>query len=479
MADKYVNLYPMSRIVQIAKEVSNAVLANSNYTWDYNDFTICVTCAVVADLLIEREIEDCALYKDDLIAAIEISLSNRLIDDDLSVASFLFSMFLANFGEYDLEDKEGFPMFGFYAFEIITENQIERSHEEFLNCDDDKTEYNAFLHILKEAIIKAKKGINEAIGINLVIIKKSEPTNNQIETPSNIVPTPYKCKQENVAATESVKTHCRRKSKIAMMLIGASMSLLIFFVFFAIPRFTVHNKEVARTSNVNTVYYNTDSVCYHISRYCAGGKFLELSSTPQEAAEKGYAKCERCYWVTDNYGWQYYIGAIIIGLAIGFLANICWTKYNNYKKTALQKSIVSKPDGKSIYCKHCGKQIDSDSTFCRFCGKKQDNYIGLLNTRPKKIIAGGILVIIVALIIFLPSFIKRQEKIELIESGIVYYVPNGNCYHLYEDCSNMANPREAKEIDKAWDYDRCSKCYKGVEDYGVVEGHNPQYTVIG
>ena len=25
----------------------------------------------------------------------------------------------------------------------------------------------------------------------------------------------------------------------------------------------------------------------------------------------------------------------------------------------------------SIYCKHCGAEIDNDSTFCKVCGKKQ------------------------------------------------------------------------------------------------------------
>lgn len=40
------------------------------------------------------------------------------------------------------------------------------------------------------------------------------------------------------------------------------------------------------------------------------------------------------------------------------------------KANALKKGFSSNPK-ETIYCKHCGKSIDSDSTFCSKCGKKQ------------------------------------------------------------------------------------------------------------
>lgn len=35
---------------------------------------------------------------------------------------------------------------------------------------------------------------------------------------------------------------------------------------------------------------------------------------------------------------------------------------------AIKEGLAEEP---TIYCKHCGKQIDHDSTFCKFCGKEQ------------------------------------------------------------------------------------------------------------
>lgn len=52
-----------------------------------------------------------------------------------------------------------------------------------------------------------------------------------------------------------------------------------------------------------------------------------------------------------------------------------FTKQANISKDAIEttvrsiKNSITKDD--VIYCKHCGKSIDSDSQFCKFCGKRQ------------------------------------------------------------------------------------------------------------
>lgn len=35
------------------------------------------------------------------------------------------------------------------------------------------------------------------------------------------------------------------------------------------------------------------------------------------------------------------------------------------------KKGLSEDEEKSVFCKHCGKEIDFDSTFCKHCGKEQ------------------------------------------------------------------------------------------------------------
>lgn len=52
-----------------------------------------------------------------------------------------------------------------------------------------------------------------------------------------------------------------------------------------------------------------------------------------------------------------------------------FTKQANMSKDAIETTVRAIKDGitkdASIYCKHCGKPIDTDSEFCKFCGKKQ------------------------------------------------------------------------------------------------------------
>lgn len=119
----------------------------------------------------------------------------------------------------------------------------------------------------------------------------------------------------------------------------------------------------------------------------------------------------------------------------------------------------------SLHCRHCGKEIEKDSLFCRYCGKPQEEkkkrWVNI--KKGHYIAAAGILV--VCLLLFLPPFIERREKIKLIETGIVYYVSSGNRYHLYPECSNMRNPKEKQEVQfRGTKRTRCSKCYAGVMD---------------
>jgi len=47
-------------------------------------------------------------------------------------------------------------------------------------------------------------------------------------------------------------------------------------------------------------------------------------------------------------------------------------KLNSVKIKSAAKAIKEGlTDTDSIYCKHCGSEIDSDSEFCKKCGKKQ------------------------------------------------------------------------------------------------------------
>ena len=35
-----------------------------------------------------------------------------------------------------------------------------------------------------------------------------------------------------------------------------------------------------------------------------------------------------------------------------------------------QNEITQFEEPDMMYCKHCGKRIESDSTFCKYCGKR-------------------------------------------------------------------------------------------------------------
>jgi len=62
--------------------------------------------------------------------------------------------------------------------------------------------------------------------------------------------------------------------------------------------------------------------------------------------------------------------------------------------------------------------------------------------------------------------ITLLDKVQRINTGIVYTTQSGRKYHLYDDCSNMSEPIQTTEksaIDK--NRERCSKCYAGVMDY--------------
>lgn len=52
-----------------------------------------------------------------------------------------------------------------------------------------------------------------------------------------------------------------------------------------------------------------------------------------------------------------------------------FTKQANISKDAIETTARSIKNGiikdDVIYCKHCGKSIDSDSQFCKFCGRRQ------------------------------------------------------------------------------------------------------------
>lgn len=83
----------------------------------------------------------------------------------------------------------------------------------------------------------------------------------------------------------------------------------------------------------------------------------------------------------------------------------------------------------------------------------------------KCLIAAGIIIAVTLGVVFGAKAIKRQQKIDLINSGIVYYTKDGNRYHLYASCSNMVDPRVGEEhAFPLTDRTRCSKCYAGVMD---------------
>jgi len=122
-----------------------------------------------------------------------------------------------------------------------------------------------------------------------------------------------------------------------------------------------------------------------------------------------------------------------------------------------------------LYCRYCGKMIERDSVFCKHCGRSQ-NKEGLrafLRGNKRRAIVAGLLVVVLVICAFvIPAEIIRQEKIRLIESGMVYVARTGTKYHLYEDCSGMFEPKEMTEdLARRQDKKRCTKCYEGVEDY--------------
>lgn len=66
-------------------------------------------------------------------------------------------------------------------------------------------------------------------------------------------------------------------------------------------------------------------------------------------------------------------------------------------------------------------------------------------------------------VLFTVKAIKRQQKIDLINSGVVYYTKGGKRYHLYASCSNMVDPKESTEKKAAsTTRTRCKTCYSGV-----------------
>ena len=40
------------------------------------------------------------------------------------------------------------------------------------------------------------------------------------------------------------------------------------------------------------------------------------------------------------------------------------------KARAIKKGLVG-DEGQTIFCRHCGQQIEADSKFCKYCGKEQ------------------------------------------------------------------------------------------------------------
>ena len=73
---------------------------------------------------------------------------------------------------------------------------------------------------------------------------------------------------------------------------------------------------------------------------------------------------------------------------------------------------------------------------------------------------------LVVVFVLIPKGIKLIQKTQLINTQIVFFVSGGKKYHLYDDCSNMDNPKESTEnIQLQLGRTRCSKCYAGVMNY--------------
>ena len=84
----------------------------------------------------------------------------------------------------------------------------------------------------------------------------------------------------------------------------------------------------------------------------------------------------------------------------------------------------------------------------------------------KAIFVASLLAVAIVLFVLIPSGIKLIEKTQLIKSQTVYFSKEGTRYHLYDDCSNMSDPRETFErTAKNNGLERCSKCYAGVMNF--------------
>lgn len=92
-----------------------------------------------------------------------------------------------------------------------------------------------------------------------------------------------------------------------------------------------------------------------------------------------------------------------------------------------------------------------------------EKFRGFLQKNKKLALVASAALLLCA-ILFGPGIYKDIKRNNLIESGVVWYVNDGNTYHLYSNCSNMVNPKETTERELQWTKSRrrCSKCYRGL-----------------
>lgn len=169
--------------------------------------------------------------------------------------------------------------------------------------------------------------------------------------------------------------------------------------------------------------------------------------------------------------------SIFCALGISILRRTAIDKAAEIENTEKSEPTASQPDNKDVglsqqgllYCRYCGKIIEKDSVFCKHCGRHQ-NKVNLkafwAKNKRTSVVAGVLVIGLVIAAFVVPTEIKRQEKMRLLETGIVYVSKSGTKYHLYEDCSGMVEPREmtdsrAIELGKK----RCTKCYEGIVGY--------------
>lgn len=160
----------------------------------------------------------------------------------------------------------------------------------------------------------------------------------------------------------------KQLNKFVLPVAFSCLSLLVFIFCFVIPRNTFRHKMLIGGA---TVYVTKHGDCYHSDPDCSG-MTSPIARNKYWATEEGYAACSKCYNVPDPYGWYHYFFAIAIGCGVGLLIHYLMHR-GSAPLPRVAISIQPSASSDTIFCKHCGKQIDGDSSFCRYCGKPQNS----------------------------------------------------------------------------------------------------------